>query len=415
MHRIISTRINNNIVTAVTEGLSAKELIVTDVSNKASPFQIGDIVIGRITNIVRNIKSIFVDIGSGIEGYLHYEEDSQFFYTNGKSGGKPVVSDTILVQVEKEPSKTKSYTLSIKFTLMNRHIVLKSQLDKPHISSKFRSLPEYKKIKKRFTEIGNTFFSETGLGFIARRAALSLTDEEFKASLHGLYQTYLAIIKRGQHGVLYEKIYKELPSHLRLVRDRFEELEKIMTDDRETYEAYYSYLSTEGLSIEGYLHFYEDEKMSLKSLYSFGALLSRCFSKKIWLKSGAYILIEHTEAMNVIDVNSGKAIAGKSGKDETFLKINLEAASEIANQIKLRNLSGIIIIDFIDLPSKFQPLLIQGMKDVLKSDSVTTSVSGLTKLGLMEMTRRRTARPLHEYQELKTYIEKGDSTWIIQH
>lgn len=402
MLRIISTQVNNVLVSALTEDFSIKEFVI---SPKGSvKFQIGDIVIGRIRNIVRNISSIFVEFSPGIEGYLNYNDKTEFFYTNGKEGGKPVVNDTILVQIAKEPTKTKSYTLVTDFTLISKYVVLKPGIRKIHLSSKFRSLEGYKNMKEHFTQIGKDFSSETGAGFIVRRAALELEKEEFKNHLVSLYSTYEALLHRGRHGVLYERIYKDLSPHLRLFRDCPDKIEKIMSDDKETYLEYESYLKMNHPSSIPNLVFYEDEKMSLNSLYSISTNLQKALQPKVWLQSGAYIVIERTEALIVIDVNSGKAIAGKSSKDDTFLKINLEAAKEIARQIRLRNLCGIILVDFIDIPEKDNKRLISAMEEYLKTDSTTASVVGMTKLGLMEITRRRSGKPLHEYRELQFKI-----------
>lgn len=400
MFRIISTKMNNMLVSAVTEDLDIKEFSISPHPDEKVNFCIGDIVIGRITNIVKNIGSIFIEIFPGVEGYLNYKDDTTFVYTNGKEGGKPVVSDTVLVQIEKEPTKTKSYTLTTDFTFMSKVAVLKPALRKIHISSRFRNHPNYKEVKKRFTEIGEKFLQETGSGFIARWASLELSDEEFLNSLYDLYSTYLSVLHRGRHGVQYERIFKDLPPHLRLLRDNHDNIEKIMTDDRTTYNEYLSYIEKDAVFDKAKMFFYEDEYMSLSNLYSIKTTLEKCLSKKVWLNSGAYIVIEYTEALTVIDVNSGKAISGKSVRHDTFLKINLEAAKEIANQMRLRNLSGIIVVDFIDLPKNYYSTLINAMKDYLKNDSTNSSVAGITNLGLMEITRRRTGRPLHEYTDL---------------
>ena len=140
----------------------------------------------------------------------------------------------------------------------------------------------------------------------------------------------------------------------------------------------------------------KDDMMSLSALYSVNTILEKALAKKVWLKSGAYIVIEYTEALTIIDVNSGKAIAGKSTNVETFMKINIEAAREIADQLRLRNISGIIIIDFIEIPKSKEKELINAMEKFLKEDSTKSNVADITKLGLMELTRRRTGKPVHE-------------------
>ena len=144
------------------------------------------------------------------------------------------------------------------------------------------------------------------------------------------------------------------------------------------------------------LHFYEDKQLDLHKLYSIQVQLERALMKKIWLKSGANLLIESTEAMTVIDVNSSKNVKKKC-PEEQHLQVNLEAAEEIAAQLRLRNISGIIIIDFIDMASaEDKELLLAAMRSFVKTDPVKTEVIDLTRLGLMELTRKKTRRPLLE-------------------
>ena len=169
-----------------------------------------------------------------------------------------------------------------------------------------------------------------------------------------------------------------------------------MTDDEETYREYETYLRELSENDLNKLFFYKDDMMSLSALYSINTNLEKILGKHVWLRSGAYIVIEYTEALTVIDVNSGKAIAGKSTNVETFMKINLEAAREIADQLRLRNLSGMIIVDFIEIPKTKEKELINAMEEFLKEDSAKSNVADMTKLGLMEITRRRTGKPIHE-------------------
>lgn len=399
MYRVISTKIKQSLVTVLTKELDIKEFFVSPLIEKKNQFQVGDIVIGRITNIIKNINSIFVEIAPGVEGYLKEKSDTELIYTNGKISGKPNINDTILVQIAKEPSKSKSYTLVTDFTFINQYFLLKTELKKILFSSKLKEEAHFQKIKQRLTKIGESFFEKTGMGFIIRKSAMTISDEEFLESLNQLYENYRFVIKRGLHGVQYEKIYQDLPPYLRLVRDYHSEIEKIMTDEALLYEEYLSYLSKVSPGLKDSLFFYQDDKMKLVNLYSMETRLERALSKKVWLDSGAYLVIEPTEALTVIDVNSGKAIAGKSLKTDTFLKINIEAAKEIAKQIRLRNISGIIIIDFIEIPQNKYKELIHTMNEALKEDSITTSVAGMTKLGLMEITRRRIGKPLHEYRD----------------
>ena len=375
MIRIISTKIKGRLVSALTDDFDIKEFKISESTDGEVSFNIGDIVVGRVENIVKNINACFVEIFPGIQAYLPLTPDMKIIYVNGKPGGTPVIDDLILVQIAKLPTKTKSYSLTTDFTFIGKYAVLKPNLDKIHLSSKYREEADFAEIKSRFMSVGEKFATETGAGGVIRKSALNLSDKELEDTLYDLYVKFVSIINRGKHGVKYERIFKEIPEHLSLIRDNCEKIEKIMTDDEETYNEYKEYLKEFSEKDIKKLFFYKDEMMSL---------------------SGAYIVIEYTEALTIIDVNSGKAITGKSTNTETFMKINLEAAREIADQLRLRNLSGIIIVDFIEIPKSRGKELINAMEDFLKEDSTKSNVADITKLGLMELTRRRTGKPIYE-------------------
>ena len=396
MIRIISTKIKGRLVSALTDDFDIKEFKISESTDGEVSFNIGDIVVGRVENIVKNINACFVEIFPGIQAYLPLTPDMKIIYVNGKPGGTPAIDDLILVQIAKLPTKAKSYSLTTDFTFIGKYAVLKPNLDKIHLSSKYREEADFTEIKSRFMSVGEKFATETGAGGVIRKSALNLSDKELEDTLYDLYVKFVSIINRGKHGVKYERIFKEIPEHLSLIRDNCEKIEKIMTDDEETYNEYKEYLKEFSEKDIKKLFFYKDEMMSLSALYSINTTLEKALSKRVWLKSGAYIVIEYTEALTIIDVNSGKAITGKSTNTETFMKINLEAAREIADQLRLRNLSGIIIVDFIEIPKSRGKELINAMEDFLKEDSTKSNVADITKLGLMELTRRRTGKPIYE-------------------
>lgn len=396
MIRIISTKIKGRLVSALTDDFDIKEFKISESTDGEVSFNIGDIIVGRVENIVKNINACFIEIFPGIQAYLPITPDMKIIYANGKPGGTPVIDDLILVQIAKLPTKTKSYSLTTDFTFIGKYAVLKPNLGKIHLSSKYREEADFTEIKSRFMSVGEKFATETGAGGVIRKSALNLSDKELEDTLYDLYVKFVSIINRGKHGVKYERIFKEIPEHLSLIRDNCEKIEKIMTDDEETYNEYKEYLKEFSEKDLNKLFFYKDEMMSLSALYSINTTLEKTLSKRVWLKSGAYIVIEYTEALTIIDVNSGKAITGKSTNTETFMKINFEAAREIADQLRLRNLSGIIIVDFIEIPKSRGKELINAMEDFLKEDSTKSNVADITKLGLMELTRRRTGKPIHE-------------------
>lgn len=396
MIRIISTKIKGRLVSALADDFDIKEFKISEDVDGEISFNIGDIIVGRVENIVKNINACFVEIFPGIQAYLPLSDEMKIIYANGKPGGRVVVDDLILVQIAKLPAKTKSYSLTTDFTFMGKYAVLKPSLDRVHLSTKYREEENYREIRDRFLPVSEKFVRETGAGAIIRKSAASLSEKELEDALYDLYVKFISIINRGRHGVKYERIFKEIPEHLSLIRDNCSIIEKIMTDDEETYREYEEYLRGFSEADLKKLFFYKDEMMSLSALYSVNTTLEKALSKKVWLKSGAYIIIEYTEALTVIDVNSGKAIAGKTTNTDTFMKINLEAAREIADQIRLRNLSGIILVDFIEIPKSKEKELIHEMEDFLKEDSTKSDVADITRLGLMEITRRRSGRPIHE-------------------
>ena len=396
MIRIISTKIKGRLVSALVEDFDIKEFKISENIEGEVYFNIGDIIVGRVENIVNNINACFVEIFPGIQAYLPLSGDIDIVYANGKPGGTPAINDLILVQIAKLPTKTKSYSLTTDFTFIGKYAVLKPGMDRVHLSAKFKEEDNFAEIKSRFMPLGERFVTETGSGAIIRKSAKNLSDKELENELYDLYVKFVSIINHGRHGVKYERIFKEIPEYLSLIRDNCADIEKIMTDDRETYEEYKEYLRKFSENELDKLFLYKDDMMSLSALYSVNTILEKALAKKVWLKSGAYIVIEYTEALTIIDVNSGKAIAGKSTNVETFMKINIEAAREIADQLRLRNISGIIIIDFIEIPKSKEKELINAMEKFLKEDSTKSNVADITKLGLMELTRRRTGKPVHE-------------------
>ena len=396
MIRIISTKIKGRLVSALVEDFDIKEFKISENIEGEVYFNIGDIIVGRVENIVNNINACFVEIFPGIQAYLPLSGDIDIVYANGKPGGTPAINDLILVQIAKLPTKTKSYSLTTDFTFIGKYAVLKPGMDRVHLSAKFKEEDNFAEIKSRFMPLGERFVTETGSGAIIRKSAKNLSDKELENELYDLYVKFVSIINHGRHGVKYERIFKEIPEYLSLIRDNCADIEKIMTDDRETYEEYKEYLRKFSENELDKLFLYKDDMMSLSALYSVNTILEKALAKKVWLKSGAYIVIEYTEALTIIDVNSGKAIAGKSTNVEKFMKINIEAAREIADQLRLRNISGIIIIDFIEIPKSKEKELINAMEKFLKEDSTKSNVADITKLGLMELTRRRTGKPVHE-------------------
>ena len=220
MIRIISTKIRGRLVSALTDDFDIKEFKISESTDGEVSFNIGDIIVGRVENIVKNINACFVEIFPGIQAYLPLTPDMKIIYVNGKPGGTPVIDDLILVQIAKLPTKTKSYSLTTDFTFIGKYAVLKPNLGKIHLSSKYREEADFTEIKSRFMSVGEKFATETGAGGVIRKSALNLSDKELEDTLYDLYVKFVSIINRGKHGVKYERIFKEIPEHLSLITVR---------------------------------------------------------------------------------------------------------------------------------------------------------------------------------------------------
>ncbi len=204
-------------------------------------------------------------------------------------------------------------------------------------------------------------------------------------------------MKESSSRTCYSCLYKNLPAYITGIRDSYAgKLEEIITDCPDLYDQLKEYLENSQKEDAEKLKLYTDDLLSLGKLYSLENALSKALDKRVWLKSGGYLVIEPTEAMVVIDVNTGK-YEGKKKLEETVLKINLEAAAEIARQLRLRNLSGIIMVDFIDMNQEaHKEALMDALRAAVAKDPVKTVVVEMTRLNLVEITRKKLRRPLYE-------------------
>lgn len=345
---------------------------------------LGNIYVGRVSNIVQNINSAFVDIKKGLSCYMSLED-----YT-----GKGIkTGDLITVQLSKEAIKTKAPSVTTKLTLDGEYVVV--MLDgKIGVSSKIKSEARREELKEaakaamaEFTDSKNS--KDTDFGIIVRTKAEEASTEEIKKETIKLLCKLDDIISKAQYQVAYSCLYEKCPMLVKDISTYMLEGTEIITDLEEV-------ISTcKGQGVTG-IYQYNNENISLDALYNLKNVINKTLNKRVYLKSGAYIIIEHTEAMTVIDVNSGKAIKGTS-KEEKVLAINLEAAKEIINQLILRDISGIIIIDFISMEKEAnQNQLLKELKVMAEADKTKTTVVDITKLGLIEITRKRIRKPLHE-------------------
>ena len=325
-------------------------------------------------------------------GYYSLDENKEHIFTQQGRSGKLRPGDELLVQISRDAVKTKAPVLTSNLSLPGRFCVLTAGRTGIGFSAKLTDTAWKNQIRKMLLE--NDFI---GFGIILRTNAGSAGPEQILEECEKLKAMLKQLIKESGSRTCYSCLYKTLPSYIAGIRDSYAGgLEEIVTDCPDLYGQLKEYLETSQAEDAGKLKLYTDRLLSLGKLYSLDNALSKALDKRVWLKSGGYLVIEPTEAMVVIDVNTGK-YEGKKKLEETVLKINLEAAAEIARQLRLRNLSGIIMVDFIDMnqeESKMQ--LMEALKAAVAKDPVKTVVVEMTRLNLVEITRKKVRRPLYE-------------------
>jgi len=387
--QLVITNYKNKIISLIYED---HQLVEIKTDENTCDVRIGDICIGKVKNIVKNINAAFVEIQEGIVGYYSLIENKKHHFVNVKKNNKITTGDEIIVQVITDNIKTKSIALTGNLNFTGRNIVL--TVNKPFIgvSAKICHADE----KKRLKAILEPYMNEE-YGFIVRTNAKSIEAGTLIDETKKLIHKYNHVMEQARYAVCFTKVYIGKTSYLKAVGDLYgKNLVKIITDSPQVYSELSRLFINQGLPSESVLEFYDDSLVSLIKLKNIETQIERTLKEQVWLKSGASIVIQQTEALTAIDVNTGK-FAGKKNIDDTFLKINLEAALEIGRQLRLRNLSGIILIDFINMKKPvYQEHLLDELTKVLSKDSVKTVVLGMTKLNLVEVTRKKEQKPLHE-------------------
>lgn len=392
MSKLIITRWNGGIVTLLHSG---KEVIQINIEPEQQGFIIGNVYVGKVNKIVKNINSAFVDIGKGQMGYLSLS-DGMVHYADGRPwDGKLKQGDDVIVQVERDAVKSKAPVLTGNINLTGRYFVLTTGKKQIGFSSKITDQAWKLKMKSYLEVIKGEDY-----GIIVRTNAYGVLEEELKNELQSLHTNLKKLIEDAKFRTSYSLLYSGAPSYLSGIRDSLKSsLEAVITDEADIYDALNNYLIENQPEDASLLVQYEDPMLPLYKLYRIEKFMDEALGKRVWLKSGGYLVIEPTEALTVIDVNTGK-YTGKKTQRDTIMKINLESAEEIGHQLRLRNLSGIIIIDFIDMELEEDRLkLVDCLTEILSKDPVKTTVVEITKLNLVEVTRKKIRRPLHEQVE----------------
>ena len=354
---------------------------------------VGNIYTAKVMNVVPSINAAFIDAGTGDTLYYSLtDNDGMHIFLKHGNSNKLCVGDEILVQVSMDPIKTKKGVATSILDMKGKNIILRRN-GTIGASKKFVDQDRKKLLKEKLQKLIAEEESSCGkIGAVIRTAGNKSTDDEIVEEFKQLISRVEGIYNSALNSVVKKCIYKAPDGFYDELEDiasrgKYEEF-TIVTDSADEYNHLADIID------EKYLELYSDEMLNLHKLYNIEDKIRKSFNRTIHLKSGGSIIVEPTEALTVIDVNTGKAIKGKNVQ-KTFLKINQEAATEIARILRLRNMSGIIIIDFINLKDAEDiKELINHLKAELLKDEKRVTYVDMTSLGLVELTRVKGERPL---------------------
>ena len=356
---------------------------------------LGNIYTGQVENIASNIQAAFVQIEPGKRCYYSLAEAQRAVFSAGRKGNGPLrPGDELLVQVSRDAMKGKLPALTSNLNFTGRYLVLTTGDKKFGLSSKL-ALEDRHRLSGWLKEEAERPDKEFGI--IVRTNAADASKEEILKELEWLKSRYHKAVVQGRNRTCFSLVLETEPFYVAAVRDAYgRDLDEIITDVPEIREMILGYLEEISPELKEKLRFYQDKLLPLYKLYRVETALDAIQKEKVWLNSGGFLVIQQTEAFVSIDVNSGK-YTGKKKMEETFRKINLEAAAEIGRQLRLRNLSGIILIDFINMENPdHRDELFHVLQKLLRKDPIKSRAIDITPLHILEMTRKKVRRPVIE-------------------
>ena len=356
---------------------------------------LGNIYTGQVENIASNIQAAFVQIEPGKRCYYSLAEAQRAVFSAGRKGNGPLrPGDELLVQVSRDAMKGKLPALTSNLNFTGRYLVLTTGDKKFGLSSKL-AMEDRHRLSGWLKEEAERPDKEFGI--IVRTNAADASKEEILKELEWLKGRYHKAVVQGRNRTCFSLVLETEPFYVAAVRDAYgRDLDEIITDVPEIREMILGYLEEISPELKEKLRFYQDKLLPLYKLYRVETALDAIQKEKVWLNSGGFLVIQQTEAFVSIDVNSGK-YTGKKKMEETFRKINLEAAAEISRQLRLRNLSGIILIDFINMENPdHREELFHVLQKLLRKDPIKSRAIDITPLHILEMTRKKVRRPVIE-------------------
>lgn len=357
---------------------------------------VGNIYKGKVLRVLPGMQAAFVDIGLERSAFIHVADLA------GGDVNAPIAQlvhegQSLVVQVTKDPIGTKGARLTTELAIPSRYLVYMPENSHLGVSQRIDDEQERERLKQLVTHcLEAESFAEGKEGVIVRTAAEGAGEEEILADIRYLHRLWRKLVERIKDNKTPSLVYSELPLSLKTLRDYARpEVGKILIDSRETYQKIEQFVQQYVPEVLGRIENYPGPR-PIFELYSVEDEIQRALERHVPLKSGGYLVIDQTEAMATIDVNTG-GFVGRRNLEETIFKTNLEAATAIGRQLRLRNLGGIIILDFIDMVDvEHQRQVLRVLEKVLEKDHTKTKISGVSELGLVEMTRKRTRESLEQ-------------------
>lgn len=398
-----------NIRVAVVEDGTPVELYV---EQEGSERLVGNIYLGKVQNVLPGMQAAFVDIGLERNAFLYagdvftpgdsYDELEKIPETR-KIGDMLKPGQEVLVQVSKDPVGTKGARVTTHLTLAGRSLVLMPTVDYIGVSRRIEKEEERVRLRKLIKEL-----KPQDTGIIVRTASAGRTKEAFQEEIESLQKLYQDLTSKSKKSKAPKLLHEEQSLLFRTVRDLLmKDVDRVFVNDTKAYNKIRDFAELMAPKLKPRILFKDSE--ALFDRYESESKIDRALSRKVWLKSGGYLIIDRAEALTVIDVNTGRFV-GKDNLEKTITATNCEAAVEIALQLRLRDIGGIVIIDFIDMEKEaHRQLVLSTLKNAMRADHTRSHVFGFTHLGLVELTRKKTGRSIGDTLKVTCPCCEGES------
>ena len=400
---------------AVVEDGTPVELYV---EQEGSERLVGNIYLGKVQNVLPGMQAAFVDIGLEKNAFLYagdvftpgdaYDELEKLPETR-KIGDMLKPGQNVIVQVAKDPIGTKGARVTTHITLAGRSLVLMPTVEYVGVSRRIEKEEERTRLRKIIKEL-----KPDGMGIIVRTASAGRTKEAFVEEIESLKLLYEEILKKSKTMRAPKMLHEEQSLLFRTVRDLLmRDVDRLFVNDINAYNELRDIASVMAPKLKARILFKDSE--ALFERCEAESKIERALARKVWLKSGGYLIIDRAEALTVIDVNTGKFV-GKDNLEKTITATNCEAATEIALQLRLRDIGGIVIIDFIDMEKESnRQLVLQTLKTAMHDDHTRSHVFGFTRLGLVELTRKKTGRSIGDTLKINCPCCEGEGKVLAPH